>query len=165
MSDSRLIVYRPFGIPTDQGVFDDVKTYSLWPVTQILPKILQVIVYTAKVIPGVNGVNGIEVTYEVNIGGKPVVVLHGEKFGEAHVIDTVSHSITNVTATVSKDAHKPSLFALTLFLSDGSKHGPYPPVALPDTTEVSAPGITVGFFGSLQKGAPIGPLTHALLLT
>ncbi|KAG6828496.1 hypothetical protein H0H87_001797, partial [Tephrocybe sp. NHM501043] len=120
MSDPKLVVYKPFGVPTEKDAFDDIKTYSLWPVTQTLPKLVSLAIFTNDP-PGANGINGIEAAYEVNIGGNPVFTKHGQLSGRRNIIDIGSKNIVNITATVLKDAAKPSIVALTFELSDGHK--------------------------------------------
>ncbi|KAG6829969.1 hypothetical protein H0H92_002774 [Tricholoma furcatifolium] len=157
MSEPKLIVYKPFGVPTEKDVFDDVKTHSLWPVTPSLPKLVELAIFTYDA-PGANGINGIEAVYEVNIGGPLVYTKHGELSGKRNIIDIVSKDIADIIATVVKE--NLTLVALTFVFSDGSKQGLsnslYPGVlrivlTKCDLTEVSASGVTVGFYGSLNE--------------
>ncbi|KAG6827805.1 hypothetical protein H0H92_010413 [Tricholoma furcatifolium] len=120
--EPNLVVYKPFGVLTENDMFDDVKTYSLWPVNTSLPKLIQLAIFTDDA-PGANGINGIETAYEVNLGGKPVFTKHGELSGKRHVIDAGECNIVKITATVVKDPAKPVLRALAFELADGSKLG------------------------------------------
>ncbi|KAG6855478.1 hypothetical protein H0H87_002281 [Tephrocybe sp. NHM501043] len=150
-SEPRLIVYKAFGIPTDNGVFDDVKSNSLWPGNNPrFPRIFKVVVYTPDGL-GVSGINGVAITYQVD----PYVVKlieHGERSGKQHEVDARDKDIIEIIATVNKVKNK--IYDLTFILSDGSPHGPFPGDSLPPDTkkEVSAKGIAVGFYGSLCSG-------------
>ncbi|KAG6855245.1 hypothetical protein H0H87_006191 [Tephrocybe sp. NHM501043] len=85
--EPRLIVYKAFGIPTDNGVFDDVKSGSLWPGNPPnFPRISKVVVWAPSG-PGANGINGISVTYQLGPSGPDRVVENGEQSGTNYVVD------------------------------------------------------------------------------
>ncbi|KAG6855479.1 hypothetical protein H0H87_002282, partial [Tephrocybe sp. NHM501043] len=148
-SEPRLIVYKAFGIPTDNGVFDDVKSDSLWPGNNPdFPRISRVVVYTPGGL-GANSINGIAVTYQLGPSGRDRVIENGEQSGRQHVVDIRHGDIVEVIATVDRKTNK--IYDLTFILDDNSKHGPFPGDSLPPKVkkEVSAKGIAVGFYGSL----------------
>ncbi|KAG6906809.1 hypothetical protein DXG01_012037 [Tephrocybe rancida] len=146
MAERKLVVYKPFGTFFEANGFDDVKS-----------RIFAIHVYFPSPRPGANGINGLKIRYLPSQHSMPQEVTHGTLSGDEGIVNLGFHVyITDVIATMDHDER--ILFALTFKLSDGSTHGPFSGAPFPGVKDVSAPGHTVGFYGSLTNDHRISSL-------